>query len=269
MKHSKFLVNIIAVVCSCTLTACVSNTSTDNSKSVEKQLAQSDARYNESNQYGFLPAYKADIVNAAEVLPNPPGIDSQAYFYDWYQYYQNKKLRNTERGNAAREDILLTIDFVTRFSDAFGIEISPKNTPAVWTVVQKVGSTLHKANSKVKKFHKRIRPFIQFNDTTGYPGEEADARKSYSYPSSHTTIGFGTALVLAEINPDRQDELFKKGYEYGQSRVILGYHYQSDVEAARLVAAMTVASLHADPVFTQDMERAKAEVKSIKDKKEK
>ncbi len=269
MKHSKFLVNIIAVVCSCSLTACVSTATFDNSKKVEEKLAKSDARYNDSNQYGFLPAYKADIADAAKVLPDPPAIDSQVYFYDWYQYYQNKKLRGTARGNEAREDVLLTIEFVERFKDAFGMEISPDSTPAVWTVVQKVGSTLHKANRKVKKFHKRIRPFIQFNDVTGFPSDEADARKSYSYPSSHTTMGFGTALVLAEINPERQNELFKKGYEYGQSRVILGYHYQSDVEAARLVAAMTIASLHADPVFTQDMEKARAEVKSIKDKKAK
>ena len=58
-----------------------------------------------------------------------------------------------------------------------------------------------------------------------------------SYPSSHAAAGWAVALVLSELNPDRAEPILKRGYEYGQSRVIAGYHYQSDVDAARLAAS--------------------------------
>lgn len=47
------------------------------------------------------------------------------------------------------------------------------------------------------------------------------------------------------------------------SRVICGYHWQSDIDAARIIAAAVVARLHGKAVFTQQMEKAKAEFKRL------
>ena len=85
-----------------------------------------------------------------------------------------------------------------------------------------------------------------------------------SYPSGHTAIGWATALVLAEINVDRQNEILKRGYEMGESRVIAGYHYQSDVDNGRIVAAGVVARLHADEGFQKQLEKAKKEFAKLK-----
>jgi membrane-associated phospholipid phosphatase len=35
----------------------------------------------------------------------------------------------------------------------------------------------------------------------------------------------------------------KRGFELGESRVICGYHWQSDVDAARIVGSAVVATL--------------------------
>ena len=67
------------------------------------------------------------------------------------------------------------------------------------------------------------------------------------------------ALILTEINPAAQDELLKLGYEWGQSRVIAGYHWQSDVNASRMLAAACYARLHACPEFLADMAAAREE----------
>ena len=75
---------------------------------------------------------------------------------------------------------------------------------------------------------------------------------------------WGMALLLSEINPEAQDELFKLGYEWGQSRVIAGFHWQSDVDASRMLAAATYARLHACDAFNEDMEKAKKEFKKLK-----
>ena len=66
-------------------------------------------------------------------------------------------------------------------------------------------------------------------------------------------------MILTEINPAAQDELYELGYQWGQSRVIAGYHWQSDVDASRMLAAATYARLHSCPAFLKDMKAAQRE----------
>ena len=55
----------------------------------------------------------------------------------------------------------------------------------------------------------------------------------------------------------------KRGYEMGQSRVICGYHFQSDVDAARLVASAVVARLHANENFMKQLEKVKKNLQNL------
>jgi acid phosphatase (class A) len=71
---------------------------------------------------------------------------------------------------------------------------------------------------------------------------------------------------LAEINPARQDEILKRGYEMGESRIICGYHWYSDIEAGRIVASAVVARLHANSEFLNDLAEAKAEFAQLNEK---
>ena len=71
------------------------------------------------------------------------------------------------------------------------------------------------------------------------------------------------ALLLCEINPAAQDALFKLGYEWGQSRVIAGFHWQSDVDASRMLAAACYARLHTCKAFIDDMAAAKKEFEKL------
>ena len=91
------------------------------------------------------------------------------------------------------------------------------------------------------------------------PDAEGMLHQNGSFPSGHTLRGWAAALLLLEINPDRAEELLTLGYQYGQSRVISGYHWQSDVDASRLVAAAAVAKLHTSKCFEKQMKRAKKE----------
>jgi acid phosphatase (class A) len=67
-------------------------------------------------------------------------------------------------------------------------------------------------------------------------------------------------LVLAEIQPARATELLARGLAFGQSRVICDAHWQSDVDAGRIMGAATVAVLHGNPAFMADLAAAKREV---------
>ena len=105
----------------------------------------------------------------------------------------------------------------------------------------------------------RKRPYVRMNETTPVPQEEEELRNSGSYPSGHTIRGWGMALLLAEINPAAQDALLKLGYEWGKSRVILGYHWQTDVDAAITLASASYARLHTSQEFLDDMAKAREE----------
>ena len=109
----------------------------------------------------------------------------------------------------------------------------------------------------------RIRPFAFFKEDTCNPEQQQELSTNGSYPSGHTAIGWATALVLAEINVDRQNEILQRGFEMGQSRVICGYHFQSDVDAARIVASAVVARLHANDAFNKQLEKAKKEFAAL------
>lgn len=51
------------------------------------------------------------------------------------------------------------------------------------------------------------------------PEQQEELSTNGSYPSGHTAIGWATALVLAEVNPDRQNEILKEDLKW--DRVVL------------------------------------------------
>ncbi len=120
------------------------------------------------------------------------------------------------------------------------------------------------ATRDAKNHYNRIRPFAFFEEMTCNPEQQEELSTNGSYPSGHTSIGWATALVLSEINPDRIDEILDRGFQMGESRVICGYHFQSDVDAGRVVAAGAVARLHADEGFNKQLDKAKKEFSQLK-----
>ena len=57
------------------------------------------------------------------------------------------------------------------------------------------------------------------------------------------------APVLTDLVPEKQDEILKRGFDYGQSRVVCRVHWLSDTTAGRLIASATFARLQSDPTF--------------------
>ena len=204
---------------------------------------------------------EGEAPNSLYLLPGPPEGGSILFLYDKERYDWGKLQRKTPRGDQAASDANVSGDGVPKaFSEAFGIEITPENTPEIYKLVlgmrEDAGDL---ATREAKNYYNRTRPFSFFEEETCNPAQQAELSTNGSYPSGHTSIGWATALVLAELNPDRQNEILKRGYEMGQSRVICGYHFQSDVDAARLVAAGVVARLHADEGFQKQLEKARKE----------
>lgn len=203
----------------------------------------------------------SQAIDSLALLPPPPEIGSILFLYDQAMYEKGFLLRGTERGKQAAADADLAAGGVANaFSTAFGFPITKKDSPEIHklltNMIEDAGDL---ATRSAKQEYMRIRPFAFYGVETCNTKEQKALSTNGSYPSGHTSIGWASALVLTEINPAKQDAILKRGYELGQSRVICGYHWQSDVDAARVVASAVVATLHSNPEFLAQLEKAKAE----------
>lgn len=197
-------------------------------------------------------------------LPEPPAFDSQEFVADVIRYHWGKTFRHTPRGKQAiRETDMGTESMLKVFAEPMGMELSMAKTPDLADLVSHIITDGCNATRKAKNYYNRLRPFLYFNEGTLIPAEE-DSHHTPSYPSSHSAAGWTVALVLTELCPERAELILKAGYEYGQSRVIAGYHYQSDVDAARLAASACVARLHGNDDFQKHLAKAKKELAALR-----
>ncbi len=203
--------------------------------------------------------------NAVYFLPAPPDNTSDAFQYDKAQYRWGKEQRkDSVRLAIAVNDAIWSIDNICKiYSGVLGIEISEQNSPAIYRMLTIGLLTTDQAGKLPKNRYMRTRPYVFFDEPTIYPSDEAWLRTNGSYPSGHTILGWSAALLLTELAPDKADTILARGYMYGQSRVIAGYHWQSDVDAGRLCASAAVARLHADKRFMKLMKKARKEYQKL------
>ncbi len=176
-------------------------------------------------------------------------------------YEQGRLLRNTERGKLAAEDANLSAGGVANaFSSAFGSPITEKDAPQLHklltNMIEDAGDRRPAARKRNTCAFARLRSMAS---PPAIPPNRTSWRKTaLTRPGIPLSAG-PPPSVLAEINPQRQNEILKRGYELGESRVICGYHWQSDVDAARIVGSAVVATLHTNPAFQQQLQKAKDE----------
>ena len=193
--------------------------------------------------------------------PAPPDTTSAHFAYDIMQYFWGKTMRlDKERADIAIRDAVYGLDCIIReFSEPFGLQISKEETPEIYKVLREGTATCDSICTFPKKYYMRKRPFMRFKEQTLTPDDEPALSRNGSYPSGHTLLGWSSALLLSEINPDRADTILARGLMYGESRVIVGAHWQSDVDAARLAASAAYARLHTSERFLEQMRLARQE----------
>ena len=202
-----------------------------------------------------------ELPDLIKCLPAPPEPGSADFARDVARYEWGKEQRkDPERAALARHDSVWSYETIAdAFSKPFGMEISQTSTPNVWKLLEDSLSTTDQMRVAPKAFYHRRRPFAYFNEEPLCPKEDGVWRDEGSYPSGHTLRSMVAALILAEINPAKANDIFIRAMQYGENRVIAGAHWQSDVDMTRNAAAFAYSQLQTLPAFRAQMALAKVE----------
>ncbi|MER6079128.1 phosphatase PAP2 family protein [Streptomyces sp. NPDC001833] len=115
-----------------------------------------------------------------------------------------------------------------------------------------------------------LRPYVRL----GFVGDGGDVYESQdgsysslagggSYPSGHTYGGYEAGTVLATLLPELAPSILARTSEYGDNRIVLGFHYPLDVMDGRITGQATVAHRWADPDFQKLLMQAHTEIENV------
>ncbi|MBP0457643.1 glycoside hydrolase family 92 protein [Streptomyces bomunensis] len=121
-----------------------------------------------------------------------------------------------------------------------------------------------------KDHYDYLRPYVRL----GFAGDGGDIYESQdgsyaslagsgSYPSGHTYSGYEAGTVMATLLPELAPSILARTSEYGNNRIVLGFHYPIDVMGGRITAQATVAHRWADPDFGKLLTQAHTEMENV------
>ena len=221
----------------------------------------------ETNGHAYFT--KAELPDMTKILPPFPAFESACFVADQSQHLWGKLMRQDEaRAAQAQSDAVYSMQTaIDAYSPLIGLEISKDDTPAIYAILQDVCASCDSIYSGAKAKFNRQRPYAYYDEGTLIPEKEEKHRNEGSYPSGHTVFFWTSALLLSDISQSNEatEKLLARGYEFGQSRVIAGYHWQSDVDAGRMAGSVLYQLIRSHERFVEQLAKARAEFKEKTD----
>jgi len=254
----KYLISLVVVLCA---TLCAFG------QEKHHQSADAQATHNDTpvagRFYNFSFLGKEKTPDAMAFLPGPPSENDPLYQHDLEMYEWGKSVRGTLRGDTAIWDARTDTRYlIQRFGWAINKDITPENCPNLAQLIRGAMQDIRGGMQKAKNTYARHRPYQVFSEHTPLQQDERDDDYT-SYPSGHSVRAWALALIFVALDPEHENEIMKTGYDMCESRVILGFHFESDVEAARLVASAGFARLVAEPNFLAYLQLARDEIQKV------
>ena len=199
--------------------------------------------------------------DVVQCIPAPPGEKSAEFKYDVVRYKWGKEQRkDPARLEMAIRDAIWSMDTtLVILGEPFGMKVSKADTPAIYEVLTRGITTIENIRFRPKAHYFRVRPFAYFKEPSIFPQDDEWLATEGSYPSGHTIRAWACALLMAEINPACAEAVYARAWASGESRVISGCHWQSDVDASRPVASIGYAHLQTSAEFRAQMQKAQEE----------
>jgi len=219
--------------------------------------------------------FSADQIDAVALLEPPPAAGSDADRRDLEAVIARQHAAHSD-GTLARavDDAALNCG---RVADVFIPGGHPGDAPlpreltsgegeAALEFASRAALQVALATAPAKRYWHRPRPYMASPEVERrgdvapdypMPADLARERDISAYPSGHTAFGTACAIVLSQLVPEQRAALFARARLYGESRVIIGAHYPSDVEAGRLIGTAAAAVMLRNTQFQDDLKRAR------------
>lgn len=191
----------------------------------------------------------------SNLLPPPPAAGSTAAQRDLQAVLAAQRARTAQDMAAAKADSERS---VFRFADALGLTAQPAALPKTAAFFDRVAK-LDKVEAKeAKEFWKHPRPSVVSAQVHALSKEKPD---DWSYPSGHATFGYSTAVLLANMLPEKRAAIFARADVYGEHRIVMGVHFPSDVEAGKIAGTVIADEILRDPQWQDDYAAARSELR--------
>jgi len=210
----------------------------------------------------FEPAFAGDpscvdpAVPLSALLMPPPKHDSAQTKAELQELLRLQEARTSDQVRHARDDDRRTVE---SFLEGIGIKAGTLSSSATH-FFDCIAEAVEHAVREAKLTFVRTRPY-RLPDNKLHTLKKLSDRDSSSYPSGHATYGTVIGLILAEMLPEKKDDLYKRIQDYGHSRLVSGAHFRSDVYAGKIAGAAIAASLLSKEDFQSQFKEVKSELR--------
>lgn len=131
---------------------------------------------------------------------------------------------------------------------------------------QKVIHDRKNSTTEAKDHYQRQRPYVYYSKnvcTHSDSDPSSDPDPHHSYPSAHSTRGMVVAYTIADLLPNYREQILARGVDYGDSRVICGAHWRSDVQAGRVMGNVVYSALKQNSDFKANFDAIKQQVDAL------
>lgn len=146
------------------------------------------------------------------------------------------------------------------FDCPLGTRLTQDPPPALVRLLTRAMADVSAAARVAKGRVFRPRPFVDDPTVAVCIRVDDSYRTNSSAPSSHATAGIVFGRILADAAPDQADALMRRGRAIGESRLVCGLHYPSDVSAGQQLGEDLFAAISATPDYQADMAQARVEL---------
>lgn len=191
-----------------------------------------------------------------DIIAPPPSGDSATAKAELAELHRIEQTRTKAEVAAAQADEKQENMFA--FHTVLGDQFNAANLPLTAGLSAEIHDEESTATSALKAEFRRPRPYQL--DRTLHPVCGTTSQPN-SYPSGHSTTGYLEAFALAEMIPEKRQEILDRATDFAHNRMVCGVHYPSDLAAGRETAYALFGALMATPEFRNQLAAARAEVR--------